>query len=78
MHIETNRAIVIYGVGYVSTVTLLTPFFYKYGSSGLLKAITKSMISYESLLWPVFLPRIVVDLMLIPVFHCLYYNRSLR
>ncbi len=27
MHIETNRAIVIYGVGYATTVTLLTPFF---------------------------------------------------
>lgn len=28
MHVETTRAIVIYGVGYATTVTLLTPFFF--------------------------------------------------
>ena len=72
-----HNKIIIYGVGYASTSILLIPFFYN-KSSGFIKALMKSMTSIHSILWPVALPRIAVDLLLIPVFHCLYYNRSLR
>ncbi len=77
MRVEINRAIVIYGVGYASTSILLIPFFYN-KSSGFIKALMNSMTSIHSILWPVALPRITVDFMLLPIFQFLYYNRSLR
>lgn len=72
-----HNKIIIYGVGYVSTSILLIPFFYN-KSSGFIKALMKSMTSIHSILWPVALPRIAVDFMLLPIFQFLYYNRSLR
>jgi hypothetical protein len=75
MEFDSKRVLIIYGVGYVGTTIMST---INYGSSDFFCAIIKSMTSINSILWPLLLPRICIDLMLLPVFKCLYYNRSLR